>query len=123
MKPFKKGQYLHALPINKSIKRVYKMTEGVIVALITAGLSLAGVIITVKSGNKKTAEQMKAQTDITLYRIDQLEKKVEKHNNVIERVYELEKNEAVFSEEIEVANHRIKDLESYHKPQNNPPSF
>ncbi len=52
---------------------------------------------------------------LTNYRIQQLEKKVEKHNQVIERVYELEKNEAVIEEEIEVANHRIKDLEQYHK--------
>ena len=44
----------------------------------------------------------------------QLEKKVEKHNNVLERVYDLEKSEAVIKEEIKVANHRIDDLESNH---------
>jgi hypothetical protein len=52
---------------------------------------------------------------LTNYRIEQLEKKVEKHNGVIERVYALEKDKAVFHEEIKVANHRIEDLESYHK--------
>ena len=56
-----------------------------------------------------------AANRLTNYRIQQLEKKVEKHNQVIERVYELEKNEAVIEEEIEVANHRIKDLEEFHK--------
>ena len=49
------------------------------------------------------------------YRIQQLEKKVEKHNQVIERVYKLEQRGAVIDEEIKVANHRIEDLEVYHK--------
>ena len=52
---------------------------------------------------------------LTNYRIEQLEKKVEKHNSVVERVYVLEKHEAVINEEIKVANHRIDDLEEYHK--------
>lgn len=42
-----------------------------------------------------------AANRLTNYRIEQLEKRVEKHNNVIERVYKLEKNEAVIEEEIE----------------------
>ena len=45
------------------------------------------------------------------YRIEQLEKKVEKHNNVIERVYKLEETEAVQNEKISVANRRIDELE------------
>ena len=45
------------------------------------------------------------------YRIEQLEKKVEKHNNVIERVYRLEQVDAIQNEKIAVANHRIDDLE------------
>lgn len=45
------------------------------------------------------------------YRIEQLEKKVEKHNNVIERVYKLEETEAVQNEKITVANRRIDELE------------
>ena len=52
---------------------------------------------------------------LTNYRIGQLEQKVEKHNNVIERVYKLEQADAVENEEIKVINHRIKDLENYHK--------
>ena len=52
---------------------------------------------------------------LTNYRIEQLEKKVDKHNHVIERVYQLEKSEAVFKEDLKVANHRIEDLEGYHK--------
>ena len=80
------------------------MSDVIIVALIsligTLGGSFGGII----TANK-----------LTTYRIQQLEKKVEKHNNVIERVYNLEKNEAVIEEEIKVANHRIDDLEEYHK--------
>ena len=41
---------------------------------------------------------------LTTYRIEQLEKKVEKHNSVVERTYLLE-------EKVKVANHRIEDLE------------
>lgn len=49
------------------------------------------------------------------YRIEQLEKRVDKHNNVIERVYQLEQDEAVFEEQMKVANNRIKDLEEVTK--------
>ena len=91
------------------------MADGIIIALITGCLSLLGTAMTVRSGNKKNAEIAKEQAQVTIYRIDQLEKKVEKHNNVIERVYNLEKNEAVMEEEIKVVNHRIGDLEEFHK--------
>ena len=80
------------------------MSDVIIVAL----LSLAGTVLG-SFGGIVTANRL------TNYRIEQLEKKVEKHNNVIERVYNLEKAEAVMEEEIEVANHRISDLEQYHK--------
>lgn len=49
------------------------------------------------------------------YRIEQLEKKVDKHNKVIDRVYNLEKHSAVVEEDLKVVNHRISDLELYHK--------
>ena len=52
---------------------------------------------------------------LTNYRIEQLEKKVDKHNMVIDRVYSLEKHNAVIDEDIKVVNHRISDLEIYHK--------
>lgn len=51
-------------------------------------------------------------TKLIVYRIEQLEKKVDKHNNTIERTYELEKKCEVMEEKIDVANHRIKDLEN-----------
>lgn len=47
--------------------------------LINAGVSLAGIIITAVTSYQ-----------LIKYRVDQLEKKVDKHNNVIERVFKLE---------------------------------
>ena len=80
------------------------MSDVVIVAIISLFGTLGGTF-----GGIITASKL------TNYRIEQLEKKVEKHNNVVERVYILEKHEAVIDEEIKVANHRIEDLESLHK--------
>lgn len=45
------------------------------------------------------------------YRLEQLEKKVDKHNCVIERTYKLEERCAIAENDIKVANHRIADLE------------
>ncbi len=80
------------------------MSETIIVALI----SLAGTLIGSLLGVIATAR-------LTTYRLEQLEKKVDKHNNVVERVYILEKHEEVVDEKIKTANHRIDDLEEYHK--------
>lgn len=76
------------------------MSESIIVAILGFVGTLIGSLAGVLAANK-----------LTNYRIEQLEKKVEKHNNVIDRVYKLEKQNAVEDEEIRVANHRIDDLE------------
>lgn len=52
-----------------------------------------------------------ASSKLTAYRLEQLEKKVDKHNTVIERTYKLEEEQAVMHEQMKVANHRIDDLE------------
>ena len=65
------------------------MTDTVIVAII----SLLGTLLGSFGG-----------TQLVKYRIEQLEKKVEKHNSIVEKTYILE-------EEVKVANHRIEDLE------------
>jgi hypothetical protein len=80
------------------------MNDVVIVAIISLIGTLGGTFGGILTSSK-----------LTNYRIEQLEKKVEKHNNVVERVYILEKHEAVIDEEIKVANHRIEDLEAFHK--------
>ena len=84
----------------------------IIVALITGVLTLTGVVITVIEGNKKTSEQIKTQSDVTLYRIGELEKKQDKHNTLIERMFKAEERISVNEEQIKVANHRIEDLEN-----------
>lgn len=93
------------------------MTEGVIIAVITAAGSLIGVVLTVIYGNKKTAQTVKSQTELTLYRIDELEKKQDKHNTLIERMYKVEEDIAILQEQYKVEKHRIKDLERYHQPK------
>lgn len=80
------------------------MSEAVIVALITGSLSLLGTLSGVYFSQRKT-------TALITYRIDQLEAKVHKHNNLIERTYELEKRADLHEEKLKVANHRIDDLE------------
>lgn len=80
------------------------MNDVVIVSLISLLGTLFGSFGGIMTSNK-----------LINYRIQELEKKVEKHNKVIERVYELEKNNVLIDEEIRVANHRIDDLESFHK--------
>lgn len=49
------------------------------------------------------------------YRIEQLEKQVEKHNHLIERMYKVEETTAILTNDIKVANHRIDDLEEHEK--------
>ena len=80
------------------------MNDAVLVAIISLIGTLVGSFAGIITANK-----------LTNFRIEQLEKKVEKHNSVIERVYKLEKHEAVVDEEIKVANQKIYDLETYHK--------
>lgn len=70
------------------------------ITIITSVTTLVGTIITVWSGSKLTA-----------YRIEQLEKKVNEHNNLIKRTYEIEKRLDVDETRIKVSEHRISDLE------------
>jgi hypothetical protein len=72
------------------------MSTEIAVSVIT----LIGTILTVYGGNKLTA-----------YRIEQLEKRVNKHNNLIERTFKIEERLTRDEEQIKVANHRIEDLE------------
>lgn len=78
--------------------------SGIISALISAA---GAVIVCVVNSHY----QANATRKLIEYKIEELTKRVEKHNNVIERVYALEQHEAVIDEKIDVANHRIADLE------------
>ena len=76
------------------------MTE----AIIAAVLGLVGTLAGSYFANRKS-------TALIAYRLEQLEQKVSKHNNLVERTYALEEHLAVVDESIKVANHRIADLE------------
>lgn len=73
-----------------------------------AFISLIGTLIGTFGG-------IMASNKMTSYRIEQLEKKVEKHNNIVERMYKIEENQAVINNNMKVANHRIDDLEEVMK--------
>jgi hypothetical protein len=76
------------------------MVTEIIIALITLAGSAVGTLGGIVINSRMSS-----------YRIEQLEKKVDKHNNLIERTYAIEQHNAVVDEEIKVANHRIDDLE------------
>lgn len=73
-------------------------------AIIAASIPAIASIVVNLIANSKTSALMK-------YRLDVLEKKQDRHNQLIERVYHLEEDQRVTVEKIRVANHRIDDLE------------
>ena len=77
------------------------MSSDIIIAL----LSLVGTLVGAYLANRKSAA-------LVAYRLEQLEGKVNKHNNLVERTYALEESVALLDERQKVANHRIADLES-----------
>lgn len=84
------------------------MTEAIAVALITGGLSLIGVIVTVRASNRKTTDtvthKLELSQAVTDTKIEELTREVRAHNNFAVRI-------PVLEEQIKVANHRIQDLE------------
>lgn len=73
-------------------------------AIIVAVLSLIGTLAGSYFSNRKGQI-------LIAYRLEQLEVKVQAHNNLIERTYKLEELTALQEEKIKVANHRIENLE------------
>ena len=80
------------------------MSEAIIIAIITGGLSLIGSIVS----NNRTAQSMDAKLDkqqaVTETKLEELTREVRAHNNFAQRV-------PVLEEQIKVVNHRIADLE------------
>lgn len=83
------------------------MTEAIIVALITGGLSLVGVLITSNRTTKEVEAKLDKQQAVTDTKLEELTREVREHNNFAKRV-------PVLEEQIKVANHRIADLENRH---------
>ena len=87
------------------------MSEAIIVALITGGLSLTGVVATCLATAKKSEKAAAVSQAVTDTKIDALTREVREHNNFAQRM-------PVVEEQIKVINHRISDLEGFHKPIN-----
>ena len=88
--------------------------EQIIIALITAGLSLVGVMITNYFNNKslsdKVTHQLEVAQAVTDTKIEELTREVRTHNNFAQRI-------PVMEEKIAVANHRIDDLELHEEKE------
>lgn len=100
-------QIRDALPLLNcagAIARKEKEMETIISACISAAVTL---IVCVISNN---AQQEKTRT-LMEYKLEELTKRVNEHNNLIKRTYALEEKMSVHEEQIKVANHRIEDLE------------
>ena len=83
------------------------MTETIIVALITGGLSLLGVIVASNETTRDVRAKLDKQQAVTETKLEELTREVREHNNFARRV-------PVLEEQIKVANHRIADLENNH---------
>ena len=76
------------------------MSEAIVVALLSLAGTLGGTFGGILVSNK-----------LTTYRIEQLEKKVQAHNNFDTRLHKLDTEMEIVHEQIKVVNHRIEDLE------------
>lgn len=84
------------------------MTEAIVTALITGGLSLAGVVVTCLATAKKTEKAATVAQAVTDTKIEELTREVRTHNHFALRI-------PVVEEQIKVINHRLKDLETSHR--------
>lgn len=84
------------------------MSEAIIVALITGGLSLAGVIITCTATAKKNETTMRVSQAVTDTKIEELTREVRLHNGFAEKI-------PVIQEQIKNINSRVNELAEYHK--------
>ncbi len=85
------------------------MSESIIVALITGGLSLIGVVITCLATARKNETAMKVSQAVTDTKIDELTREVRAHNNFAQRM-------PVVENQIQNIHAEIKRLSSYHLP-------
>lgn len=79
--------------------------ESILVAIITGGLSLIGVVFSNISSNRKIESQIQTQQAVTDTKIEELTREVREHNHFAQRM-------PVLEEKISVMNHRIEDLEN-----------
>ena len=84
-------------------------------ALIAAGATLLVCLINNYYQQKQSNKKHDETISLVTYRLEQLEKKVDLHNNAVERLYQVEKKLGIDEEKIKVVNHRIDDLEQLNK--------
>ena len=84
------------------------MTE----AIITGVVAIMVCMINNHYHNKAVKQQHDKTVSLIEYRLEQLQKKVEAHNNLVERMYDIEEKASLYEEKIKVVNHRISDLEN-----------
>lgn len=89
------------------------MNPTILSSLISAVAALLVCMINNHFQNAKTAKAHNDNIVLVSYRLEQLEQKVMRHNNLIERTYELERRADVLEEKQKTANHRIDDLERH----------
>ena len=89
------------------------MDSAVISAIVSGGAAILVCVINNIFVMKKTQKANQDNIVLISYRLEQLEKKVDKHNNMIERTYNLERRADVLEEKMSVANHRIADIEKH----------
>lgn len=82
------------------------MNEGVIVAIITGGLTLIGTIITVIVGNNKAIATMDKNQAVTDTKLEALTKAVERHNNFAQNIPILEAHIEMVSKRVDMLEHR-----------------
>lgn len=84
-------------------------------ALITGVVAIIVCMVNNVYQRKAADKQHNITIELIEYKLDQLTHKVELHNNAVERLYEVERKLGIDEEKIDVANHRIEDLEQFHK--------
>ena len=85
------------------------MSEAILVALITGGLSLAGVVVTCLVTARKNETAMKISQAVTDTKIDELTREVREHNGFARRM-------PVVEAKLKTVENQIKELKSYHVP-------
>lgn len=93
------------------------MTETIVAALIAGGVTLLVCLINNHSQSKRLTDKVNQQQSQFIsmleYKLDELTKKVDTHNHLVERMYRIEGIAKLYEEKMKVANHRISDLEKY----------
>ena len=84
------------------------MSESILVAIITGGLSLAGVVFTCLATAKKTEKAQAVAQAVMDTKLDELTREVREHNGFAQKM-------PVFQTRLDVVEQRVSALEQYHK--------